>query len=349
MFVILSTSIWGQTVINGDLNHDNNLNVSDVTSIISTILGEKDKEIISMNKIDYYKVDISLIKGEWWISRNEKLSFEDNGNGYYNSFTRFYYKFHPCQGKILIYNEQGMVTNYYTVLDISPELLVITDAKGEINHLTHKQPEAEQLYIIGNFCDWNFDNAIKMVPLFDNEDVQWHIVYIDNSEIFIKNGNVNIIDNIKIDPSSECKDVIKINNGGISSIKEGWYLLILKKLHVSSSKSEYMATINTPDVRLIGPAMGDNSYENSAPFSIPESPYDLFVSPATKATSGNDGDCIRMFVNIPGVNWWKSEFIIGIDGNKISYRGSGGDQDRVGCEDNQHIYLNFNNDTGELK
>lgn len=45
-FVILSTSIWGQTVINGDLNHDNNLNVTDVTNMISTILGEKDKELL---------------------------------------------------------------------------------------------------------------------------------------------------------------------------------------------------------------------------------------------------------------------------------------------------------------
>lgn len=132
-------------------------------------------------------------------------------------------------------------------------------------------------------------------------------------------------------------------------MKEGWYLLILKKLHASSSNSEYMATINTPDVRLIGPAIGDNRYENSASFSIPESRSGMFVSPATRATSGMDGDCIRMFVNIPGFDWWKSEFLIGIDGNKISYRGSGGDQDRVGCEDNQHIYLNFNNDTGELK
>ena len=52
-------------------------------------------------------------------------------------------------------------------------------------------------------------------------------------------------------------------------------------------------------------------------------------------------------MKIPGFDWWKSEFMV-FDG-KIVYRGTGGDQDRVMGSAGEKLYLNFGNETGEIK
>jgi hypothetical protein len=56
-----------------------------------------------------------------------------------------------------------------------------------------------------------------------------------------------------------------------------------------------------------------------------------------------------MYVKIPGEDWWHSEFIVGVDGDKISYRGTGGDQTRVAGKVSQRAYLNFTAETGYIK
>jgi hypothetical protein len=52
-------------------------------------------------------------------------------------------------------------------------------------------------------------------------------------------------------------------------------------------------------------------------------------------------------VKIPDYDWWKSEFMV-FD-KKIVYRGTGGDQDRINGTKGQQVYLNFTNETGDIK
>lgn len=54
-----------------------------------------------------------------------------------------------------------------------------------------------------------------------------------------------------------------------------------------------------------------------------------------------------MYVKIPGHDWWHSEFVVLSD--KIAYRATGGDQDRVAGSAGQKVYLNFSKGTGEIK
>ena len=47
-----------------------------------------------------------------------------------------------------------------------------------------------------------------------------------------------------------------------------------------------------------------------------------------------------MCVKLADVDWWKTEFIVLEDG-KISYRGTGGDQERYIVNKDKSVYLNF--------
>ena len=87
-------------------------------------------------------------------------------------------------------------------------------------------------------------------------------------------------------------------------------------------------------------------------FTVPTTADGEFVSPAignTVSGGPTDGDPgVRICVKIPGSDWWMSEFII--YDKKIAYRGTGGDQTpRVAGTAGQKVYLNFTNETGEIK
>ena len=71
-------------VINGDLNHNDNLDVEDVTLLIDGYLTGA-SEVIETNS-DYYKVDNSLIVGTWYISKNVSFVFEADG-----TYGQFFY------------------------------------------------------------------------------------------------------------------------------------------------------------------------------------------------------------------------------------------------------------------
>ena len=71
-----------------------------------------------------------------------------------------------------------------------------------------------------------------------------------------------------------------------------------------------------------------------------------FVSPAFAHAADSDSG-LRAYVKIPGQDWWKSEFMV--FGKKLVYRGAGDDQERVAVTAGQKMYVNFSNDTGDIK
>ena len=83
-------------------------------------------------------------------------------------------------------------------------------------------------------------------------------------------------------------------------------------------------------------------------FTVPTTKDGEFVSPAFVGSvpAGTDKG-VRMYVKIPGHDWWHSEFVV-LDG-KIKYRATGGDQDRATGNVGQQVHLNFAKGTGEIK
>lgn len=218
----------------------------------------------------------------------------------------------------------------------------------------------ENLYLVGNFNGWTWDNSPAMVPVNGATNIFWHLVYIDDSGIKFNtnkawDGNQVGYDGITIDAASELGSEIKTNSdGNICSSNPGWYLMIVK-CSVEGRTIKYDVTFNEPNVYLMGPvtiSQGWDELQADAKFTVPTTANGEFVSPAfSQAVSGgatNDDPGVRVYVKVPGFDWWKSEFII-YDG-KIAYRGNGGDQTpRVGGAAGQKLYLNFTAETGEIK
>ena len=215
----------------------------------------------------------------------------------------------------------------------------------------------ENIYLIGKFCDWKWDNCVSMVPVNGTNDTFWHLVYIDESGIkFNTNkawdgGEVGFA-GITVNADSELGDEIVEGGGNIASSKPGWYLMIVKAV-LNGREITYDVTFNKPEVYLMGPVTEAGDWTVKEPwalFTVPTTADGEFVSPAF-AHDGSGNDSPRAYVIIPGheKNWWHSEFIVGISGDKISYRGKGGDQKRVDGKAGQKMYLNFTTDTGKIE
>lgn len=214
----------------------------------------------------------------------------------------------------------------------------------------------KNVYVVGNFCDWKWDNCFDMVQVYGTEDTFWHLVYIDDSGIKFNTAeawNNNEVGYAGITVSGDCKDDIIDNGGNIASKNPGWYLVIVTT-SVVNREIHYDVQFNKPTIWLIGPAAGSTDYAEEAEgwsFTVPTTKDGEFVSPAfVGAVSGGDNQDdpgVRMYVKVPGHDWWHSEFTVLSD--KIEYRATGGDQKRAAGSVGQQVHLNIAKGTGEIK
>lgn len=209
------------------------------------------------------------------------------------------------------------------------------------------------VYAVGNFCDWKWDNCFDMVQVYGTEDTFWRLVYIDDSGIKFNTAaewNNSEVGYAGITVSGDCKDDIIDKDGNIASKNPGWYLVIVTT-SVVNREIHYDVQFNKPTIWLIGPAAGSDDFAEEAEgwsFTVPTTKDGEFVSPAFVGSvpAGTDKG-VRMYVKIPGHDWWHSEFVT-LDG-KIKYRATGGDQDRATGNVGQQVHLNFAKGTGEIK
>lgn len=209
------------------------------------------------------------------------------------------------------------------------------------------------IYVVGNFCDWKWDNCFDMVQVYGTDNTFWRLVYIDDNGIKLNSAdkwNGSEAGYAGITVSGDCKDDIIDNGGNIASKNPGWYLVIVTT-SVVNREIHYDVQFNKPTIWLIGPAAGSTDYAEEAEgwsFTVPTTKDGDFVSPAfAGSVPGGDGDGVRMYVKVPGHDWWHSEFVVLSD--KIEYRATGGDQARVAGSAGQKVYLNFAKGTGEIK
>lgn len=211
----------------------------------------------------------------------------------------------------------------------------------------------KNVYVTGSFCDWDWAKSFDMVQVYGTEDTFWRLVYIDDSGIKLNTAtewNGSEVGFAGITISGDCKDEIIDKDGNIASSKPGWYLVIVTT-SVVNRKIHYDVQFNKPTIWLIGPAAGSTDYAEEAEgwsFTVPTTKDGDFVSPAfAGSVPGGDGDGVRMYVKVPGHDWWHSEFVVLSD--KIEYRATGGDQARAAGSAGQKVYLNFSKGTGEIK
>lgn len=208
----------------------------------------------------------------------------------------------------------------------------------------------EDIYIIGNFCGWNWDKSLTAVHVYDTNNQYWHLVYIDESGI--KFGTVKQWGSGEIGHSGIRKiggdlasEIVASSDGNIATTKPGWYLMVITA-EVVGRDIEYDVDFNKPNVYLTGSVSpGAWNEDEASLFTVPTTADGDFVSPAFVANSDDGG--VRACVRLAGHEWWHTEFMV-FD-KKIVYRGKGGDQDRVAGSAGQQLHLNFTTETGEIK
>ncbi|MBQ9362675.1 MAG: hypothetical protein IJT97_04540, partial [Bacteroidaceae bacterium] len=124
-------------VINGDLNHNNMLDVGDVTMVIDGYLtGETETIQVGGNP---FTVDNSFVVGTWYKSANESITFKADGTtDFANGGT---YEFLPTQGYILFYSAPGIPFYALRVLKATSDGLVVLPAGSSTPELyTATQP-----------------------------------------------------------------------------------------------------------------------------------------------------------------------------------------------------------------
>lgn len=248
----------------------------------------------------------------------------------------------------------NIVTSNGNVVD-GTEILSNTVSLNKI-HLLFSLPPVylpSHVYVVGNFCDWKFDNCFDMVQVYGTDNTFWRLVYIDESGIKLNsaqkfNGDEKGYAGITV--SGDCAGDIIDKDGNIASSKPGWYLVIVTT-SVVNREIHYDVQFNKPTIWLIGPAAGSDDFAEEAEgwsFTVPTTKDGEFVSPAFVGSvpTGTDKG-VRMYVKIPGHDWWHSEFVT-LDG-KIQYRATGGDQTRATGSVGQQVHLNFSKGTGEIK
>ncbi|MFA6951332.1 MAG: SusF/SusE family outer membrane protein, partial [Lentimicrobiaceae bacterium] len=130
-------------------------------------------------------------------------------------------------------------------------------------------------------------------------------------------------------------------DGNIVVANAGWYLVVVKA-EIVGRNIVYTVEFNKPEVYLTGDTAGGwDFFDETNKFTVPADGEGFFTSIPLVATGE-----VRMCVKLKDVDWWKTEFIVLADG-LISYRGTGGDQDKFTGSAGQKAYLNFM--TGEGK
>ena len=124
-------------VINGDLNHNDGLDVEDVTLLIDGYLTNT-AEVIPPTTIDPYMKDNSRIAGTW-VTGDESITFNEDGTfGGSLEGMGYTYKFLPFQGRILEYNLSGSLVNVIEVVDLTEDTMLAKLSDGRYYTYTRK-------------------------------------------------------------------------------------------------------------------------------------------------------------------------------------------------------------------
>lgn len=204
------------------------------------------------------------------------------------------------------------------------------------------------MYMIGGFCGWSWDNAAEMIRVNGHEGLYWTIRYVNANEGFKFNteaawngGEFGYGVEVAESVAGEV-----LNDGGNAAVATaGWYIFV-----IDATSGSPVLSILEPNVYVFGAAAGGSWSANDAwKFQIvgdrdAEWP---FVSPEVLATDGNEASCLRLCVQLPGCEWWQSEFIFYADG-AIQYRADGDDQARAGNPAGK-VYLNFVTGQGKVE
>ena len=141
----------------------------------------------------------------------------------------------------------------------------------------------------------------------------------------------------------------KEDDGNLIFAKAGWYVLHFEG-KIAGRNIEYVLKVEPAHAYVIGAAANDVWKDSDSAWEM-TLVGDKFVSPAFAA----DGE-LRAYIKVPGLDWWRTEFTlhkgslffrdVDIPNNWNENKGS---DYSVSIKAGQKLYVDFNNNTGEVK
>ncbi|GAB7086911.1 SusF/SusE family outer membrane protein [Marinifilum fragile] len=199
-----------------------------------------------------------------------------------------------------------------------------------------------ELYMTGSGVgpddeNWDWINKLQFVPVHSHPELFWKIVWMKGSGEF------------KCAPQPEWAGN---DFGREGDATNGVYAKGGTNIPVPATAGYYMVvvdlannTIEIAEPKVYGMGNVFGGWEGG-------DPADLFTVDNTNKVIKfdgvpNDGE-LRMYVDAPTLNcdWWQAEFIVLND--KIEFRGTGGDQERVNVTAGDNISLNFLTGAGSI-
>jgi hypothetical protein len=222
------------------------------------------------------------------------------------------------------------------------EYTITVDLNAGTFTIVAKPVYPTELYMTGNGVgpddeDWNWKNQLQFVPVNGHPELFWKIVWMKGSG------------NFKCAPQAAWAGG---DFGREGDATNGVYAKGGTDIPVPATAGYYMVvvdlannTIEIAEPKVYGMGNVFGGWDGG-------DPADLFtVDNANKVIKfdgvPNDGE-LRMYVDAPTLNcdWWQAEFIVLND--KIEFRGTGGDQERVNVTAGDNISLNFLTGDGSI-
>lgn len=232
----------------------------------------------------------------------------------------------------------------------------------------------DSLLVIGTFNGNDWEKAVKTIQVNGATQNHWRMVWIDTKGIRLSpvKGEPNFGDNM-ITPIHICTaSGFKVSMDGLVTAENpGWYILMVEGIGNNEKRTLTLTyRFYEANVWLIGPALQDvigddikdfwvektlrSNYTQYVKFEVPTTMDGKFVSPPLASDALADDGGVRAYVTMKW-DWWQSEFMAYPKDRTsssyiIKYRGNGGElKPYVSGSKGQRVYMNFNDDTGELK
>ena len=113
-----------QTILMGDMNHDEKVTIADVTSLVNVILGKAEQETINTSG-NPYDVDNSLVVGTWIAPDETSFALNEDGTTTFPDAAT--YKFRPVQGVLTFYDASENPIRAIVLNEVTSDYLMAVD------------------------------------------------------------------------------------------------------------------------------------------------------------------------------------------------------------------------------
>ena len=138
--IVLSSTAQAQ-VINGDLNHNQGLDVEDVTLLIDGYLTGETETLSPA--VDPFMEDNSRIVGTWYLTKTNYTTYNADGTFGNMGMEGYTYKFLPFQGRILTFSPDGQMQDA-TVLYLTDEMMYLRDSQHPFSYVVYYRTQPPQ-------------------------------------------------------------------------------------------------------------------------------------------------------------------------------------------------------------